>query len=283
MRTVGIVLLSIVFFFVALFTLLLLNVNQTFLKASFYKDVLNETNAYSRLLDTEPKFFVNLFSTEGDEAEEAVFSNDEVANIIKSIKPDTLRQVVEPAIDVMLNDTSETSLSINLVGIKSDISSGEGEMVKLFSEIIPDDYELIQGTGIEGQKKILSVLPVSIIILTLISVVTLFLIGLLGKSWASRLKTIGIVLFITSLPILAVAVLGLYIIPIKFEIYPEVAGLIVEIIAKTRDGFLFWFLAEAIIIAMIALVLYIFSIIISRKDNGKEASEVEVDKNELKK
>ena len=267
MKKVGVVLLSILFVFVAFATIFAINVNQTLLKPSFYKNILNENNAYKRFLGTDTNFFASLFeSAEGEEAQG--FDKVNLANVIGSIDPETLKKVVESGIDVALlefNDNNSTDLLIDLTGIKSSLVESGDEVSIAFSETIPDSYSMFQedamskNIGKISTKIVIVVLVVSLLIL-------LVFIWLLSESRRSRLKTLGILLFLISLPILAVAIFGLYLIPINFSTYPEISELVLDLIGSLRDGFLFLFLAEALVIGTVALILYVFAVMVFEKD-----------------
>ncbi len=268
MKKVGVVLLSITFVFVALATIFTININQTLLKPAFYKKILSDNNAYERFLDTDPKFFVSLFNDPESEQPD-IFNKDNLANAINSIGSNTLKKIVETGIDVALSGfikSDSLDQSIDLTEIKSNLVSSGDEISIAFAETIPDSYSLstedLSAPNLGG----LSVIIINIVLIVLL-VILLASIWLLSESWESRFKTLGILLFVVSLPILVVSILALYVIPINFQVYPEIAELVLDLVKSLRDGFISLFLIEALVMGILALVLYVLAVVVLKKSD----------------
>jgi len=268
MKKVGVVLLSIVFVFVALVTIFAININQTLLKPTFYKKILNDNNAYERFLDTDPKFFVSLFDDPESEQPD-LFNKENLANVINSIKPDTLQKIVETGIDAALSGfirSDSLDQSIDLTEIKSNLASSGDEISIAFSETIPDSYSLLPRDIPIQNLGGLSMIIVNVVLIVAL-VILLASIWLLSESWESRFKTLGILLFVVSLPTLILSILALYVIPINFQVYPEIAELVLDLAQSLRDGFISLFLIEALVMGILALVLYVVAVVFLKKSD----------------
>lgn len=271
MKKVGVVLISFFFIVVAIFAIFYFNVSKTLGSSEFYKSILQETNAYERFLETDPKFFVKIIDDVfggNPESEDAKYVQEDVQNIISRAKPETVKTLVESCLsqvfDGVLSGKSNIIL-LDLGSIKSEISSDD-EITKKFVQEIPDKYELSVGET----NKPLSLLYVSknfsYVLLALSLIILLVGLFALINGWGKRLQALGIILFVISFPVFASAVSILYIVPLKFSVYPEISDLVIDILTNAREKLFLGILYQSVGIAIFAIIVFIVSIFLIKKE-----------------